>query len=185
MPQPLTNNEMVELCKIGDPNGYAMVYHAYVKEVYNTIYRLVSSRSEAEEIVQDSFIAVFQSLKREKPIEQLGPWIKRIATYKAIDFIRKKKIRFVELEEELTTVEGEGDEIDEALFADQLVELRRAIDELPQAYRVIVQLHVFENIPQAEIARMLGIESNTVNVQYHRAKQKIIQAIKKTKRYEI
>lgn len=175
---------MVQLCNQGDPSGYAAVYHAYVKEVYNVIIRLVNSRSEAEEIVQDSFIAVFQSLKREKPIEQLGAWIKRIATNKAVDFIRKKKIRFVELEEDVTIIEGEEDQIDETLFADQLEELRRAIDALPQAYRIIVQLHIFENVSQTEIARMLGIESNTVNVQYHRAKRKILQAIKKTKRYE-
>ena len=184
MPRTLTNDEMVQLCKLGDPSGYAAVYHAYAKEVYNVIFRLMSNRSEAEEIVQDSFIAVFQSLKREEPIEQLPAWIKRIATNKAIDFIRKKKVRFVELEDGNADLEKEEEKIDETVFEEQLEELRRAIDELPQAYRIIVELHVFENIPQSEIARMLGIESNTVNVQYYRAKQKILQAIKKTKRYE-
>lgn len=184
MTRSLTNDEMVQLCKQGDPSGYTAVYHAYVREVYNVIFRLVNSRSEAEEIVQDSFIAVFQSLKREEPIEQLRAWVKRIATNKAIDFIRKKKVRFVEFEEEGTDLDKTEETVDETVFADQLEELRRAIGGLPQAYRIIVELHVFENIPQTEIAGMLGIEKNTVNVQYHRAKQKILQAVKKTKRYE-
>jgi len=179
----LTNDEMVQLCKLGDPLGYAAVYHAYVKQIYNVIIRLVNSRYEAEEIVQDSFVAVFQSLKRNEPIEQLGAWIKRIATNKAIDFIRKKKIRFVELEEDEIGMINETEEIDETMFATQLEELRIAIDELPQVYRIIVELHVFENMPQTEIAKMLDIDSNTVNVQYHRAKRKIMQSIKK-KRYE-
>jgi RNA polymerase sigma factor (sigma-70 family) len=184
MARSLTNDEMVQLCKQGNPSGYAAVYHAYVKEVYNVIFRLVGSRSEAEEIVQDSFIAVFQSLKREEPIEQLRAWIKRIATNKAIDFIRKKKIQFVELNENSADIEEREETVDEAVFAGQLEDIRRAIDELPQAYRIIVELHVFENIPQTEIARMLDIESNTVNVQYHRAKQKILKTVKKAKRYE-
>jgi RNA polymerase sigma factor (sigma-70 family) len=184
MDRPLTNDEMVQLCKEGDPSGYAAVYHAYVKEVYNVIFRLVNNRADAEEIVQDSFVAVFQSLKRQEPIEQLRAWIKRIATNKAIDYIRKKKLQFVELKEEGGEIVKAEETIDETVLAGQLGELRKAIDDLPPAYRVIVELHVFENMPQTEIAAMLGIEANTVNVQYHRAKQKILKAVKKTKRYE-
>lgn len=68
--------------------------------------------------------------------------------------------------------------VDEKDFVYKVEEVKKAIEQLPDAYRVIVELHLFENIPQVEIARMLGIANNTVRIQYHRAKQKILNTLK-------
>jgi RNA polymerase sigma-70 factor (ECF subfamily) len=170
--------ELVAMCKRGDPAGYTGLYNLHSKEVYNTIYRLVNHTAEAEDILQESFVAAFQAIAKFENTGGFRAWIKRIATNKAIDWLRKKKIRFVELEPAGISPPAE-EPIDEKAFEYKVEEVRRAIDALPEGYRIIVQLHVFENIPQVEIAKMLGMDSNTVKVQYHRAKHKILRTLTK------
>lgn len=76
------------------------------------------------------------------------------------------------------TVLPEEEGIDEKAFVMRVEEVRKAIDALPEGYRTVVQLYLFENIPQEEIGQLLGLAHNTVRIQYHRAKQKILQNLK-------
>jgi RNA polymerase sigma factor (sigma-70 family) len=68
--------------------------------------------------------------------------------------------------------------VDEKAFVFKVEEVKKAIAALPEGYRTIVQLYLVENIPQAEIGNMLGLTHNTVRIQYHRAKQKIMRTLK-------
>ena len=173
----ITTEEMILMCKRGDPSGYTALYNLYSREVYNTIYRLVNHTAEAEDLLQESFVAAFQAIGKFENTGGFRAWIKRIATNKSIDWLRKKKVRLVELEP-AGIIAAEEEAVDEK-FVYKVEEVKKAIDALPEGYRIIVQLHVFENIPQVEIARMLGIDSNTVKVQYHRAKNKILNMLTK------
>ena len=67
---------------------------------------------------------------------------------------------------------------------DKIIEIQKAIENLPADARTIVNLFLFENIPQEEIANMLGISNTTVRSKYHRAKQKIAQILQQTMYYE-
>jgi len=173
----IQHEELIENCKRGDTAAYTELYHLYAKEVYNTIYRLVGHTAEAEDILQDSFVAAFQAIHGFEHTGGFRAWVKRIATNKSIDVLRKRKLRFVELETE-TMQYKEEEVLDEKEFSFKVEEVKKAIDQLPEHYRIIVHLHLFENIPQVEIAKMLGIANNTVRIQFHRAKQKILTMIK-------
>lgn len=173
-----THEEMIELCKRGHPPAYTWLYNQYAKEVYNSIYRLVNHTGEAEDILQDSFVAAFQAIGGFENTGGFRAWIKRIAINKSISALRKRKLKLVELEP-ANTSPPEEDPVDEKAFAFKVEEVRKAIDALPDGYRTIVQLYLLEGIPQVEIAEMLGIANNTVRIQYHRAKQKILQNLAK------
>ncbi len=168
----------MERCKRGDPSAYTELYNLYAKEVYNSIYRLINHTAEAEDILQESFVAAFQAIDRYEHTGGFRAWIKRIAINKSISWLRKKKIRLVELETGNVRIEEE-EPIDEKAFAFKLEEVKQAIEALPEGYRTIVQLHLFENITHVEIANMLGIANNTVRIQYHRAKKKILHSLTK------
>ncbi|MBV9987078.1 MAG: RNA polymerase sigma factor [Chitinophagaceae bacterium] len=181
--ETITHEELVEKCKKGDPSGYTGLYHRHSKEVYNTIYRLVNHTAEAEDLLQESFIAAFQNIDRFEFTGGFRAWIKRIAINKSITWMRKRKLRLVELDPGTTRIEDE-DPIDEKAFVYRVEEVQRAIEALPDSYRTVVQLYLFENIPQTEIAAMLGIAHNAVRTQYHRAKQKILQTLKDSSSHE-
>lgn len=86
-------------------------------------------------------------------------------------------MRYVELD---TTPVPEEDEelVDEDAFEFKMEAVAAAVAALPEAYRTVFSLYAIENIPQTEIARMLGLENNTVRTQYHRAKQKVLNTLK-------
>lgn len=177
-PETITHEELIDQCKRGQPSGYAGLYNLHAKEVYNSIYRIVNHTGEAEDILQESFIAAFEAISGFENTGGFRAWIKRIAINKSISWLRKRKIRLVELEPAGISIVDE-EPIDEKGFAFKVEEVKRAIDELPEGYRTIVQLYLFENIPQVEIAQMLGLANDTVRVQYHRAKQQILHNLTK------
>lgn len=171
------HEDLIERCKRGDSSGYTGLYNLHAREVYNTIYRLVQHTAEAEDILQDSFLAAYQAIDGFQHTGGFRAWIKRIAINKSINWIRRNKMKTVEMDTaNVRDLEDEG--IDERAFVFKMEEVQKAIAALPDSYRTIFQLYAIENIPQVEIAQMLGIANNTVRIQYHRAKLKILKTLK-------
>lgn len=185
MGNPDINKEeaLITRCKRGDPAAYTELYNEHARAVYNTILRLVKHSAEAEDILQESFVAAFQGIGHFTQTAGFRAWVKRIAINKSIDCIRKRKISFVKLEADWVPV-AEEEMINEATFQFTMDAIESAIELLPDNYRTIFNLYVIENIPQADIAQMLGLENTTVRVQYHRAKQKLLSILTKVVSYE-
>lgn len=181
--EQISYDELIVRCKRGDTSAYTALYNNHAKEVYNTIYRLINHTGEAEDLLQETFVSAFQAIDRFENTGGFRAWVKRIAINKSISLLRKRKIRFVELETSGAKAEDEMP-VDETDFAFRVEEVKKAIEALPDNYRTIVQLHVFENITHAEIAGILGLENNNVRILYHRAKQKILKTLSKEVYYE-
>ena len=171
----IIQEELVESCKRGDPVAYTILYNQHSKEVYNTIIRLVDHTAEAEDILQESFVTAFEQIDSFRNTGAFKAWVKRIAINKSIDRIRKRKIRFVELEPEC--IYKEDEKVDETTFDLTLEAVTAAIEALSQGARTIFKLFAIENIPHAEIAKMLDMEHSAVRTQYHRARQRILSAL--------
>lgn len=170
--------ELIAKCKHGDPAAYTELFNEHSQAVYNTILRLIKHTGEAGDLLQESFVAAFQRIDQFEMSGGFRAWVKRIAINKSVDLIRKRKIRFAELEPERMATREE-DMINEADFQFKMEKVAEAIDALPDGYRTIFNLYAVENVPQAEIAKMLGLEHSTVRTQYHRAKQKLLLALNK------
>lgn len=168
--------ELIAMCKSGDPKAYTGLYNEHAPAVYNTILRIIEHTGEAEDILQESFVAAFSGISGFKVTGGFRAWVKRIAINKSIDLIRKRKMRFVELEPDWVLEDEEL--VDEEAFEFELEAVTDAIEKLPEGYRTVFNLYVIENIPHAEIALLLGIEHTTVRTQYHRAKHKILNILK-------
>lgn len=174
----MTNQEdLIAQCKLGEPAAYTALYNQHAAAVYNTILRLIGHTGEAEDVLQETFVAAFKGIGDFKNTGGFAAWVKRIAINKSVDQIRKRKMKFVEFEPGLIT-EEEDDITDEAEFEFTVEAVTEAIEALPESYRAVFNLFAVENIPQAEIARLLGLEHTTVRTQYHRAKQKILNTLK-------
>ncbi|WP_214072230.1 RNA polymerase sigma factor [Mucilaginibacter sp. dw_454] len=180
----IKQEELITRCKQGDPAAYTGLYNLHAKTVYSSILRLVNHTGEAEDILQDSFVAAFKSIASLKESSGFRSWVKRIAINKSIDLVRKRKLRFVELETEWMPDREDEDLIDEDAFAYNMDAVNAAIDALPEGYRTIFNLYAIEEIPHTQIAELLGLENGTVRTQYHRAKHRILQTLKQGSYHE-
>ncbi len=179
-----TTDELIALCKKGNPLGYTGLYNAHAKQVYNSIYRLLDHSGEAEDILQETFVTAFQSIHQFNNTGPFVSWVKRIGINKAITEVRKRKLRWVELEEEDTSNIHDQDAVDEEHFEYTMDAIAQAIALLPQNYRLVFQLYAVENVPHTEIAQMLGINQGAVRTQYFRAKGKVLSILKEKDHYE-
>lgn len=174
----ITDHELLDLCLSGKDAGYTILFNRYSKSVSNSIYRLVGSSAETDDILQEVFVIVFSDIKKMKKVNSLKAWINRLAINKAISHLRKKKISFCDIETQVIADTSEQDISLKHALECKIADVKRAIAALPVEARTITNLFLFEDMPQEEIAKILGISHNAVRGQYHRARKKIIQTLK-------
>ena len=146
--------------------------------MYHTCMRVVMRAEDAEDILQEAFMEAFVNLDKLKNAEAFGGWLKRIVINKSINHVRRNQKSWLEIEEtDLNNIPDEQT-IDESEFGEKLQAITEALGSLPEKYRVVVNLHVFEQMDFEEIAALMGIPSGTVRVQYMRGKQKILNRVR-------
>jgi RNA polymerase sigma-70 factor (ECF subfamily) len=166
---------VVDRCKKGDVRAFRELYEAYAAAMYNICLRMTGNVSDAEDTLQEAFIQVHRNINKLERGTSLSAWIKRIVVNHCLNTLRKKKVYFEDVEEvEVATEEG----IDEAHFTWTVTAVKSAIHDLPQGYRTVLNLYLFEDYSHREIAEMLGISESTVKTQYMRAKEKVRQIVK-------
>jgi RNA polymerase sigma-70 factor (ECF subfamily) len=179
----LNTRGIIRRISTDDKESYALLYKKYSLKVYNSVCRIINNYAEAEDIVQDAFCVAFEKQEFLRDQENFEGWVKRIALNKAISYLRKNKMVFVE-ESQLDVVSEEiYDKEEEILLESKVDDIKAAIQKLPDGYRTIIVLHLFENISQEKIAVILNISHSTVRSQYHRAKKKVLSILKETSNY--
>jgi RNA polymerase sigma factor (sigma-70 family) len=166
---------LVQRCLEGDHTAYRQLYERYSRAMFNTSLRIVNSRHDAEDILQEAFADAFQQLSQFEKRSTFGAWLKQIVVYKSINLLKRKKINFLE-------IDGTADRADEVNAEDTwyTVEMiKELIRELPDGYRTVLSLYLFEGYSHDQIAESLGLAPSTVRTQYIRAKQKLLQLLKK------
>ena len=103
----------------------------------------------------------------------LGAWIKRIVINACIDHLRKRKLVFLEVEEEKMNIPTE--EVGPVETKVDVKKIQSAMDQLADGYRVIFSLFAVEGYDHQEISQIMGISESTSKTQYHRAKKKMYQ----------
>lgn len=173
-----SDKELIALCIAGKDSGYSRLYERYATSIYNSIYRLVNHVAEAEDLLQEVFVNVFSDVKRLTELDSFEAWTKRIAINKSISHLRKRKMYFSDIDE----LKGDelADQLDEeaAWQESRIEDIERAIEQLPEMAKTVVNLYLFEDMSQEEIGKTLGLSHTAVRSQYHRAKSRIAQMIK-------
>lgn len=174
-------DELIGKCRKGDRKAQFELYRLYFKAMYNTALRIVSQPAEAEDIMQEAFLSAFRKIETYKGDVSFGAWLKKIVINKSIDALRQRKLRF----EEITGQEPDEEpeyahefEEDNTIQEERMVmQIKDAIRELPQGYRVIVTLALIEGYDHEEIAQILSISESTSRSQLVRARKKLIAII--------
>ena len=174
------HHELVRRCLQGERKAQFSLYQAYAKAMYNICHRMMGNRSEAEDVLQNAFVDVFTKLNSFRFESSVGAWIKRIVINQCINALKKRKLTWVELNDQ--TMEVEDEVAKPGLDHGDIDRIRRCIDLLPDGYRVVFSLYLLEGYDHQEISTILGISEGASKSQYSRAKKKIYQLLEeKTK----
>lgn len=174
--QTTITDNLVTRCKKGDTRAFRELYNAYSAAMYNVCLRMTGNPADAEDTLQEAFIQVFKNIERLENESSLPAWIKRIVVNHCLSYLRRKKIYFEEVDGVEIAEEKAG--VDEDSFAWTVAAIKDAIHILPQGYRTVLNLYIFEEYSHKEIAEMLDITESTVKTQYMRAKDRVRQIIK-------
>ena len=154
--------------------GFKLLVKKYKEKVYWHVRRIVVSHDDANDVVQNTFIKIWENLDSFHGDSKLYTWIYRIAINESINFINKKKsalfISIDELNENFldnlkADTNFKGDEIERQLI--------KAINLLPPKQRLVFYLRYFSNMPYKDIVEVLHTSENTLRSSYHQAMKKI------------
>ena len=169
------HREIIERCKAGERKAFFEIYTMYSRAMLNTCFRIVNNREEAEDILQESFISAFKNLHQFKNDSTFGAWLKKIVINYSLNALKKRK--------NIITVDVDKIDLSDADAGKEnlnfkIETVKEELKKLPDGYRIVLSLYLIEGYEHKEIAAMLGISISTSLSQYHRAKEKLREALK-------
>jgi RNA polymerase sigma-70 factor (ECF subfamily) len=174
----MSDPQIIELCAKHNRKAQQELYDKYSRLLLGVCMRYATDRAEAEDILQDSFLKIFYSIKDFTGSGSFIGWLRKVVVNTAITHYHKNlKYRYhVEIEEFVSTETGVMS-FEENYFTSD--ELYMVLNELPTGYRMVFNLYAVEGYKHKEIAEMLGIDTNTSKSQYSRAKAAIRDKLEK------
>ncbi len=170
--------DLVEACKRGDQKAQFELYRLYNAAMYNTTLRIVGDSDDAEDVMQEAFLKAFIKLDSYRGEVSIGAWLKRIVINKALDFLRLKKEK-LSLEDAGEIGEIIDEPGDTGYVEYKAEEIKKAIYKLPEGYRIVLSLILLEGYDHEEVSGILNISNATSRTQYHRAKKKLIELLRR------
>ena len=144
--------------------------------MYSICLRIINNETEAEDVMQDAFLNAFKKIDTYKGEVSFGAWLKRIVINRSLDVLKKRKVKFEEINEKTNQIADYQMEIKEVNV--QLI--KDAIQKLPDGYRVVLSLYLIEGFDHEEISEILGISNSNSRTQFLRAKNKLRELLKDT-----
>ncbi len=149
------------------------LYRLHYRRIYNTCLRIIGDSMDAEEAMHDVFLKLFDHIDHLQDEEAFYSWSRSITIRTAIDRVRKKKLIF----EPLDNLSITNEELDEKIEL-SIETIKHELNNLPNGYRIVLSMRLFEEYEFEEIARILQIKESTVRSQYIRGKEKLVNILK-------
>lgn len=170
------NNKIVEDCKLNNSKAQMQLYDNYCNAMFIITKRYVKDSFIAEDVMQDAFIKVFKNIQNFKGEVTVGAWIKRIVINQCIDYLKKKRIELVSIEEKDLQVADSNDwTVNEEVNVTTITD---TINKLPEKYKVVLNLYLIEGYDHKEIAQVLNISEVNSRSQLMRGKNKLKSELK-------
>lgn len=153
------------------------IYSQYAQQLYFTALRITGSSFDAEEVMQDTILK-YHNFPKKEGIEKLGSWLKSVCIRKALDKLREKH----RTKEFLEEYKEEQIPSPPPQVQYTVEEIRKTLLLLPDNYRTILSLHLFEGYDYQEIEQITGTKEATIRSLYKRAKEKLAATILENKK---
>jgi RNA polymerase sigma-70 factor (ECF subfamily) len=175
------------------PVSFKDIIDTYQKQVYNLAYQYVQQSEDAEEITQDVFLKVYDSMDAFKGQAQLKTWIYRITVNTCLDHLKSKRFKLFKLLF-ASSLQTESDTLQQSINfyhpqqqlenKEGLARLLQAIHQLPPQQKIVVLLLKVEQLSQQETAEIMQLSTKAIESLFQRAKKNLEKKLKHTKENE-
>jgi RNA polymerase sigma-70 factor (ECF subfamily) len=170
----LDERTLIERCRIGDDAAFGELVDSYKNLVYGLVYRMISDRSQVDDLAQDVFLKIHRGLPYFRGDARLSTWIYRIVQNVCVE-ARGRRPAAVSLDQEDTGGRRRDPGQQDGAFAD--IELRdrleKAIAQLPDQHRFLIAAHYLDGVQYEALAESLNIPLGTVKTHLYRAKRRL------------
>jgi RNA polymerase sigma-70 factor (ECF subfamily) len=172
-------NDLLPLCKRGDPAAQLEVYNRYYKAMYNTSLRIVKDSAEAEDVMQESFLSAFTKLDSFKGEATFGSWLKRIVVNKSLNsYQRSKRVDETPIENHLYKIEDDGAGLAQVDYDSlQVKQVMQAMNQLKDNYKQSLSLHLIEGYDYEEMSQIMNLSNANCRTMVSRAKESLRKII--------
>ncbi|RKS25087.1 RNA polymerase sigma-70 factor (ECF subfamily) [Flavobacterium endophyticum] len=154
--------------------AFQLLLSTYQKPLYNHIRNIVLNHDDANDVLQNTFVKVFQHLANFKGESKLFSWLYRIATNEAITFLNAKAKRNGMTSENFQQKQIESLKADSYFEGDEIqLKLQKAIATLPEKQQLVFKMRYFEELKYEELSEILGTSVGALKASYHHAVKKI------------
>jgi RNA polymerase sigma-70 factor (ECF subfamily) len=180
------DQRLIQRARQGDRSAFAELVDKYRNRIFGYLLRMVGNREDALDLAQETFLRVFSSLDSFNPDRPFKPWLYRIATNLAIDYLRRRR-DVVSLDAPLHNQEGWhlqlADEAPGPVERQEQAELAeylaRLVSQLPENYRSAILLRHGHDLTYQQMAEILGVPVSTVKTRLFRARERLRQELMK------
>lgn len=177
----LTDFQLARASATGDHRAFEALYQQHHRRVYSLCLRMLRDQDEAEDLTQDVFLQVYRKIHSFQGTSAFTTWLHRLTVNMVLMHLRRKRRRqareTLDTEELWVAAEKPASPLSEHSPIDA-VDLARAINHLPDGYRVVLLLHDVEGYEHVEISQLLGISVGTAKSQLHKARVKLRQMLR-------
>jgi len=159
----------------GDLDAYGELVQIYQSSVFNVSYRILGNRRDAEDLTQEAFLRAYNNLGSYDPGRPFGPWMRTLAANLCYNKLNRRELTQVGLEDERDFPEKQTIHNPENALeiSQENQKLYQALWDLPQQYRIAVELRHFQELSYQEMAQTLNLPLNTVRSHLYRGRQKL------------
>ncbi len=188
----LEDDKLVAAAMEGDESAYAQLVDKYQRALFFHIAKMVKEKSHIEDLVQESFMKAFGNLKSYNTDYAFSTWLYRIATNHSIDYLRKRKLQTMSIDDPVKTKEGEievqlpdeNSDTDRGIIRKQRKKIiQQSIENLPEKYRQVIQMRHMEEKSYQEISELLELPLGTVKAHIFRAREMLYKSLKEKKKH--
>jgi len=175
--------ELLAKFKKGDQQAFELLVRKYKTTVFNTIYSIMGNAQEADDIAQEVFLKVYTKADSFKGESSFSTWLYRITVNRCVDELRRRKNKIISYETEFNQEEklklkdvlaSRENDITEKLRQKELQDIiQKAMNSLPEKYRIILTLKEIEGLSYKEISQIMKISLAKVKIWLFRARQKL------------
>ncbi len=166
---------LVARCRNGDLAAFELLYRTHAGRLYSVACRMLGNPTDAEDLLQEIFLAAHRKLDSFRGDSALGTWLYRLATNLCLDYLRSRAAKAGQVTGTLDDEPGLADVASRGL-AERTVarmDIERALVQLPEGCRAAFVLHDIQGLEHREVAEVLGIAEGTSKSQVHKARLRL------------
>jgi RNA polymerase sigma factor (sigma-70 family) len=164
----LTDQELIKGCIKEDVHCQRALFERFAGKMMTVCLRYANDKMEAEDMLQDGFVRVFNYLKQYSGEGSFEGWVRRVMVNVALRHCQKRKQKFSEVNDASERIESGEPFAHDRLSENEILKM---VQQLPQGYRIVFNLHVLEGYGHEEIGEMLNIGASTSRSQLVKARK--------------